>query len=172
MGNGAVNDKYRLSIDPGFGDGTGYALWREDEWTKCVPPEDFGVLTVHGGGADWVNRCLILGEKLNFVMQKGVGSVYCEFPGLFNTAGSHMATAKGDIFKLAFLVGVYANVAHMHQAAFYSVEVAKWKGQMSKDAVAHRIAKRLHEEPWSYPSHSNDAVGIGLWAKGQFTIKG
>ena len=160
---------YTLSIDPGFGSGTGWALWENKDWKKCYPPIDFGVLKASGQGNEWVNRCLILGDAVSFIMQRGVASVYCEFPALFNSAGSHMATAQGDIFKLAFLVGVYANVAHQYRASFYPVEVAAWKGQMGKDVVAERIGKRLHEEPWSYPSHSNDAVGIGLYAKGFFS---
>jgi hypothetical protein len=95
--------------------------------------------------------------------------VYCEFPQLFSSAKSHAAASKGNLFQLSFLIGVFAQVACDHSASFHPVEVNTWKGQMEKDAVAERVALRLHEEIWSYPDHANDAVGLGLHVKGHFT---
>lgn len=159
----------KLSIDPGLL-GTGYALWDSNKWDVLDKPTHFGVLKPSSSsGKEWVERSIDLGQQLKTIIaSNAVEAVYCEFPMKFDSGvgGAASSGKVSDIGKLTFLVGVIAQVAYNEDAVFHPVPVNDWKGQLTKEIVAFRIAKRLVVEIDYYDSHANDAVGIGLWAKG------
>jgi len=108
-----------------------------------------------------------------------VERVYCE--EMIGFDGVRANAARADVLHVAFATGAIFYFAETIGAAFHSVPVTKWKGQLSKDMVYRRILKRygLDERSsedettfgglLSYPiSHDWDAFGIGLFAQGKF----
>ncbi len=162
----------RISLDPGLG-GTGLAVWDEATWRACVEPKATAILLPeYKDGRLWIERCNDLAGQLFFYLRMHkCRIVYCEFPMKFDGAVGVAAISGqvSDIAKLTFLIGTFSATCHRYGAQFIDVPVNQWKGQLSKEAVANRIASRLEIHPNKYPSHANDAVGIGLWAKGVFS---
>lgn len=168
---------YMLSVDGAKQ--TGWALWdvsTPEKRTALVGPIDVGVIvpvaTVKWEGAiDWTS--LQIDELFNRFNDSGLESfvdiVVCEYPQFFQSFAGMTSAAHGDLVKLAIMYGRINQIAVYHSATFKGVEVNTWKGQMSKDAVIHRIKKRLGADAClRFKTHIWDAVGIGLWAKGHF----
>lgn len=156
-----------MTVDPGLS-GTGLAVW--------VPDSDQPLLT----------KSLSLNSKLEHYKRsrsykrlfaefidyetKGIEVCYIEWPRMFESAGGHMSSAKGDIHKLVFLVSCFANACWERGIEYRELPVNDWKGTMSKEMVAERVADRLLCDPKEYPNHVMDAVGMGLYVKGLLTI--
>jgi hypothetical protein len=83
---------------------------------------------------------------------------------MFGSAKGYAVAASGDLVKLSCLVGMIAGLCKAMGIIIYLVPVAKWKGQLTKEAVIYRIEKILGK--CTYEKDEWDAVGIGLWAKG------
>lgn len=188
VGRGGVHDvpvfseTCRLSIDPGLS-GTGLAWWSEQHWGDVVPPIHAENLYCSVGATDstsgslagttssvWQARARSLSEKLQTrIREYAPAAVYCEFPEFMDSASGVMVATKGDLQKLTFVVGNFAQVCWNAGIPFYPILVNEWKGQMSKQKVELRIRKRLPDlvdQPYKAVSHSIDAIGIGLFAKG------
>lgn len=90
----------------------------------------------------------------------------CEFPEFQSGAGREMGWRKGDLQKLTFLIGsIYW--ATRPQVVFFPVSPSKWKGQLPKSVVEHRVIESLGKETCArlkLRTHAWDAAGIGLWA--------
>ncbi len=97
--------------------------------------------------------------------------IIVEYPNMWaNSATSAAASASGDLLKLAAMVGGIIACGHTSEArSVTTVLPVKWKGQLDKDAVKVRVKRALGIEEKS--SHINDAIGIGLWALGNFKIE-
>lgn len=157
-----------ISVDPGIG-GTGVAIWDptypKPAYTKVIRPLP---------NLEWMaNSEHISKEFLNLLKtyEYLVDEVYIEWPGLHQTAAGMASAARGDIFKLMFLVGALTQQCWTNNWIMVAVPVAQWKGQMSKEAVAKRVATKLGCQPDAYPNHVMDAVGIGLAVRGNWTIR-
>lgn len=153
-----------ITVDPGLG-GTGLAAWRDDESV----PYNTKKLTVPTKVGDWVARS----EQYSIDFQNylklhwEVEEVWIEFPGLHTTASGMASAQSGDIFKLTFLVGIYACHAWNYGMAARPLPVNDWKGTLSKDAIEFRVRRVLGDSLTdSYPNHVLDAVGMGLHLKG------
>lgn len=157
----------RLSIDPGLG-GTGWALWKERDWAEARPPARCGVLTP--AAKDWLEASADLAAQLTgFLAQYQVTVLYCEQPAFFDSPTGQAAAKRGDLLKLTFVTGRFAEVARTAGVDFVPVPVNLWKGQMPKEAVIRRILNRLGvRELTQAHSHAWDAIGIGMYAKGVF----
>lgn len=158
----------RLSVDPGLS-GTGWAFWRESEWSKCVPPEATGV--EHAGGDEWhVRTFRIVNAVCSRVSAFEVSHVYIEWAQFYDDPGGHMAAARGDLNKLVFITAALASALHFDIGAkFVPVPVREWKGQLPKRVCNHRIKELLGEQACSnFKTHAWDAVGVGLFKKGFF----
>ena len=172
---GAKRVVYNASVDPGV-NALGWAAWRVDEWGDCAAPAECGVIKVRGLSRPW-------DQKLNDLMHDYRRLVHMRFyPWITfvewpefrsGNAVGNAAAARGDLGHLCFAVGRHAEmvVAGSLLCAFEPVSVSKWKGQLTKKAVMHRIAKKIGTQSQAgkpIASHAWDAVGVGLYAKGCF----
>lgn len=159
------------TIDPGIR-GTGIAIWSLSNWRNETVPIATYVLTPPSND-DWVMATEYLCTNTEPIFQRhNVVKVYCEFPQYFADGKGHAATATGNIYKLACLVGVFMGMFMSRGLEFIPIEVNKWKGQLPKDAVIKRLIKR---EPllanMDIDTHAWDAVGIAFHLKKKFTLK-
>lgn len=119
----------------------------------------------------WELRVFRAAEILSRVCEDyGPYAVWCEWPALHEDSEGGRKTARtGSLVKLAASVGTVMEISRQFGAKFMPVPVMEWKGQMSKEAVKHRIIKRLGASACGeFKSHAWDAVGIGLHKKGIF----
>lgn len=73
---------------------------------------------------------------------------------------SRMATVRGDTFTLALLIGAYVAKAIEYKINVELLTAREWKGQLSKEATAWRVA---HINGQFYINeHITDAVAMGL----------
>jgi hypothetical protein len=160
-------------IDPGL-DGTGVAVFTSLPRTKNIkvkkPSTSQGFTS---SGKHWLdNACSIAAQVDEWIMEVTHHSfrlVFIEWPGLFSgSAVSHAAAAKGDLFKLATLIGCISTRLEHAGMLVIPLPVARWKGQLPKDVVRRRISRAYclkRGERW--PNHVEDAVGMGLAAQGK-----
>lgn len=157
-----------VTIDPGIR-GTGLAIWSLKTWKTATVPLATIVITP-SSTRDWVEAISDIYEEIDKVwVTYNVQKAYCEFPQYFTAGVGHSATAKGDIHKLACLIGVFMGMMLEKGVTFTPVKVTTWKGQLPKKAVISRLKRR---EPFlenmNIDSHAWDAVGIGFYLKGKF----
>ena len=145
----------RITIDPGIS-GTGWAVW-DRNWKLLK----HGVIFA-SSALSWEPKTMQITDRLYDVcIRHNVSEMHIEYPAVFGGAGGAMVAGKGDIVKLAFFVG---HVCAGLQVPFHLVEVRQWKGQLPKDVVIRRIKKILPDVKAT--SHDWDAIGIGLFKKG------
>ena len=157
-----------VTVDPGLG-GTGMAFWQKDFWGQKPYIPFFTHAITAPDKLDWLTRSDIIVEEFQKVLRPQeyvVTKVWVEYPGLHQTAAGHASASKGDIFKLMFLVGRFAQVCYTMRSEFVPLEVNEWKGTMSKEVVIRRISNRLGVSHDHFPNHVADAVGMGLHLQG------
>lgn len=153
------------AVDPGI-NGTGIALW--------CPGDDlypFGTDVLNAPRKlTWWRKALYLADAVADVVDehRDIAILVCECPQFFASAGGEMVAGRGDLVKLAIAVGCIAGrvESNTRSCEFFPVEVNDWKGQLSKENVERRIRRKL--PLGEYTSHAWDAVGIGLFARGDF----
>jgi len=164
-----------VSIDPGLS-GWGYAIFSAEgaDLNRVQPPLEAGSVTPPSK----VNKLpdIKLGQRLghywddlnerleawttNYNLQGGV----VEWPEFFGTsAKGHTAASKGDLTKLTCSAAGIVFALASYGLPCQPIGVRKWKGQLSKDLVIHRIQKILPD--FETESHAWDAVGLGLHFK-------
>lgn len=134
-----------VTIDPG--DHTGVCLWNAGNLREfytigdCLknPEKAFGVL---------YNRHVIFEE-----VELWSGS-----------SVSFASASRGDLFKLAYLIGAYVNTVQHSGGHAYLVSPRRWKGQLNYKQLRHILDKKFSITVNT--DHEASAVGIGLWAKG------
>ena len=149
-----------LTVDPGVN--TGWAIFNNDP--EDVKPVAFGVLRITS------IREVALRMKLAYEFRRhtcryAIDTMIIEGVRSWGSSStSSAATASGDLFYLAHLIG---NI----ECAFFSrvkdirlPSVGEWKGQLPKEVVRKRVERITGISP---PEHACDAVGIGLWHKGK-----
>lgn len=94
-----------------------------------------------------------LPESPSIILLEGV-----EFYG--NSLRSVTATRRGDLFTLAYLVGVYIGVCITLNLRFKVSTFNEWGGQMTPEVINKRLDRALGEHFRS--QHINDAVAMGL----------
>jgi len=161
----ACESEALLAIDPGLG-GTGWALFAKG---RSVPYQT-GVIHCRKATWAWWARANAIAMDLGNTV--GIGwhdhaMVVSEFPMQMQSAAGIATQKDSGIYKLAFLVGLIR--AEFKYAAFRPVTPQEWKGQLPKDVVIHRIRRSLGLKATQHlgiKTHAWDAVGIGLWARG------
>jgi hypothetical protein len=161
-----------LSIDPGL-DGTGWSAWSRKDHGLLVPPLGSGTVECHYPEWPWWIRAQAISAAVqNLAWRFEACYIYVELPRFMESAGAGLAAArKGDLVKLAFLVGDIAGRLCGPPAVrtYVPVPVADWKGGMPKTICHNRILERLPGwKPTTKTSHELDSVGIGLFVKGFF----
>lgn len=74
---------------------------------------------------------------------------------------SEVSSARGDLLKLARLIGVYAGVCFTYNFQCNLVPAVNWKGQLSKRATKTWVEMDL-EQKLNITDHEIDSLGIGL----------
>lgn len=161
-----MRDPYLISIDPGL-QGTGIALW-----DLAQPPVPVAVTVLNRSTkGEWWDRAMLMAQELRGWLEARVPNwcpadiAVCEFPQYQESAGRSMGWRTGDLQRLTFLTGVFAQ--RLRPAEFYPVEPSGWKGQLPKHVVEMRITEQLGKatcKRLGIKTHAWDAVGIGLWA--------
>lgn len=149
-----------ITIDPGL-TGTGYAIW-ETDWALV----ENGVYTPKVAKPLPQKRIDICESLIYTCSKHNVKHAYIEYPQMFGGNKGSMVAAKGDLVKLAALVGYISGCLAINNIKVWDVTVIEWKGQMTKEAVINRIKRLI---PYvKAKSHDYDAIGIGLYIKGVF----
>jgi hypothetical protein len=156
-----------LSIDPGVR-GTGLAVWKMDSFKGVLELPIHVENFMPYSDDDWFKTCWKFHERfIDFLQLWNIKKAYVEWPAYFESAKGHAAATKGDINKLCCLVGLFSGEIWAYGGRIDTVKVNTWKGQLPKDEVQHRIERALPGIEVLKPnSHSWDAVGLGLYAKG------
>lgn len=164
----ARETSHLIAIDPGL-QGTGLAIWRDGVLVEAR------VLDVPSKlrSWPWPARADFLADCVSAPLPDGARdradcTVVCEYPEYF--AGSkNMGWKSGDLQRLTYLVGLFSG--RVAPARFVPVPVHTWKGQLPKHVVEERLIRRLGNAKalQLQPTlHAWDAIGIGMWARGEF----
>lgn len=156
-----------LMVDPGIG-GTGWAYWLEITRTgdrNASLPFLSGSKTPGKGRTGFAAADDLCGWFDGVVDILRPEIVVIEFPELWSSSGlSQGSAAKGDLFKLTYLVGGFGRIVTSRTGKSpVLVSPAGWKGQLPKKVIDARIKLSLGEK---YGSHESDAVGLGLCLQG------
>lgn len=162
-----------LALDPGVDFG-----WAIFEVGSPIPIQ-FGVFNSKRS-KKWLERVSDSAGELEAILRcnRGIRSVYCEWPQFFDNSGGRAVAIKGDLTKLAVAVGCFMEVCRAQFVDFKPVPINQWKGQLPKDVTNRRIQATLEARDstifeeggglFGLRSHAWDAVGIGLWVGGYF----
>jgi len=156
---------HNLCIDPGIA-GTGWALF-DHKWNL----QDHG--NIHSKQMCWENKIEDILKQLQTISFGLPFKIYIEFPAKFSGVKGDMVAGKGDLVKLTYFVGILIGrftATKKWCKSWELIEVVKWKGQMPKEAVIKRI-KRIYSKKVlkkEITNHAWDAVGLGLYLKGDF----
>lgn len=162
---------FKLAIDPGV-NGSGYAFFYNGDL------KDTGVFSPRSTDHEFYDKGLTVCEKfeslfqnlrLHYPINRLNAEVHIEYPAFFGGASGSMVARRGDLVKLAWIVGMITEKAIQHYWTPILVPVNDWKGQLPKEVVVERIKEDYPEvENFNVKSHAWDAVGIGLYALGRF----
>lgn len=175
---------YRVSCDPGI-TGTGLALWDSKSWEQPVAP--IGVVNIYPksltaagifspritrqSATRWLPKAYSVSSQVHdCLLELNPTHFYCEQPEFFANESGQMVAATGDLIKLTFIVGCFARSCWELGIEFVPIPVRQWKGQLPKQVVERRIVDLIGRTAGgkAIMSHSWDATGIGLFAKGCF----
>jgi hypothetical protein len=152
-----------LSVDPGLS-GTGWVLWDSSD-----RPVKAGILTPRAA-EPLFDRCRYIAQNLYKIQFKNQDFLLvCEYPRVFDSAIGQAVARRGDLVKLAVLVGVIAG--RCRSSSFVPMPVNEWKGTLPKPVVERRVQAILGVNrcrKLGAKSHIYDALGIGLHFQGRF----
>ena len=154
-----------LAIDPGVV--LGWAFFPQDRKF----PVAIGIIKPQVKKEFFLQMHSTVAQVVSVIAEHCPKFVAIEWPGFFDSAGGRAVAGGGSLVKLAFGVGKLAQVAEAFGATFEPIPVAKWKGQLSKRIVEHRIRRILpfsRIEKLQPKQHEWDAIGIGLYCRGLF----
>jgi hypothetical protein len=87
--------------------------------------------------------------------------VYLEGTNIYRSSLKSMTAAtRGNLTKLDYLIGGYANICYQLNIDFEIITAQQWKGQMSKEATKAKVF--LLNGKYYNSEHSTDAVGMGF----------
>ncbi len=152
-----------MAIDPGIS-GTGVAFFNGKKLE--------GASNVYSKEKTWQEKALTITAAVETKMvEYSPQAIWIEFPEPMRGSSKTIASRdKGDTLKLACLVGMMMAVSSPEMQL---VKPSKWKGQLSKQIVEQRVREWLigrtsYVNLVKIKSHSWDAIGIALWAMGEF----
>ena len=154
-----------LSVDPGL-TGMGWAVWN-DSWLL-----EAGTFVPKPNGRTDVERIHRAAAEVTAIgISRQCEKVVVEEPQFFGGVGGQMVAARGDLVKMALLVGAIIGMARDAGMEPQLVKVNTWKGQLPKKVVESRITRILGAQEvtsFGLKDHAWDAVGIGLYIQGRF----
>lgn len=147
--------RHTVTIDPGLH--TGIARWNGTAFPKVttfmLPKKTRTLEERLRVAATWFEGYLLSREGVP-------RTAIIEGVEIFDTLKSMTAAKRGDISWLAYLVGVYTNIAWMYGLDVRIITARQWKGQLSKKGTVLRV-KRINGQV--YPNdHTTDAVAMGF----------
>jgi hypothetical protein len=149
-----------LTVDPGFH--TGVAYWKDGLLRSF---ESFNVSTAKAIKTD-EDRLRDMWKKFDGYLQDLEFDVsICYIEGVEAWGGSlksRTAGARGDLSKLAYLVGGFCFICLLRDIEFKVIKVREWKGNLPKSVVESRVRKGIIGLPELTNEHTIDAIGIGL----------
>lgn len=176
-------DMYSVCIDPGV-TGTGIAIFRVKQLKKRADGKPTRIpiiaeelprmtkkwyrLRQDDYQSKWMAKVDWYAWQLRLaVANYNLTSAYMEFPEQWGASEKSQAAAqKGDLMKLAFLCGAFANTLAYAWAVQTTLLFPRdWKGQMSKKVVAKRVRRAIHRVYES--NHITEAVGMGIHLQGR-----
>lgn len=165
----SIKTNWIMAVDPGL-QGTGVAIFRPEKFGTM--PTMVDILKAPKDG-DWWTRCHALSKAIANLVPNPYGTtVVCEMTQYMQAAHRQMSWKTGDMQRLTFLIGcLFATLQADGYTEFLPVETSGWKGQLPKKIVEDRIKRKLGAKACrnlGLKSHEYDAVGIGLWAMGEF----
>lgn len=150
------------TIDPGMNGHTGFAVFN----IKQDAPVNTGI--IKAGCREkylWDFSAYSIARDALTQLRK-CQQVFIELPEFWGgSSTSYTSAAKGDLFKLTFLVGNIFHILTQNGILVTLFSPRKWKGQLKKEMVDDRI-KRILNMKDVFPDHVSDAVGMGLFVKG------
>lgn len=153
-----------LSIDPGVS-GTGWVSWRD------ARPLRSGIVET-APGSSWQVRAYRVARALAAeYTQLGPSLVVCELMEFYGTGSGSAPWATGDLQRILVMSGWFIGLVDAKPRDVVLVRPSEWKGQLPKRVVVDRIKRILTPgvcKRVGFVSHSWDAAGIGLWARGLF----
>lgn len=152
---GLRTDSPIMFVDPGIM-GTGYAQVCED-----INAIESGVIDPRKTWTWDQNARLIVARFIAIVNGKKPSRIVFEFPEFWETPKGHASAAKGDLFKLAFLIGGLSQIAWKMSACPVYVSPREWKGQLPKSLVITRVTQIIGRVP---VNHEADAIGMAIAA--------
>lgn len=143
-----------ISIDPGFN--TGVAVWDkkgELVYTQLIREVKTDELPL---------RILSMTMQLEKICDTyDPNLVLIEGVYLFGEATRSKAAARrGDLFKLAYIVGAYIQVASNYTTYIQVLNANQWKGQLPDQVIKKRVLK--FTGLCFGNQHVPDAIGIGM----------
>lgn len=162
-----------LTIDVGMN--TGYAYWDLNcgwnEKANCPLPVDYGQFSVKPSDVLEYDIIDLADEFENLIDERFCWVRLCVLEGVELWAGSlkSMTSAvKGNLFKLAYIVGMYADICRRKDIEFRIISAASWKGQLKDPVVAEKVERFTGIKLIKSHQHTIDAIGIGLSLMGYF----
>ncbi len=171
-----------LSID--VGTNLAVAVWSAKDWDRVVDPvavwsnstvrvpkqqDGFATGDIRTYVAKLCQSQYFLKTWLNSRGYR-VLTVFYEQPQYFESANA--SARRGDLAKLCMAAGSMVALFEKNETGYPVIEpvaIYNWKGQVSKQVTQNRIKKRLPKaDEYCTSEHIWDAVGIGLYVKGQF----
>jgi hypothetical protein len=85
------------------------------------------------------------------------------------SALSYTAGVRGDLFDLAYLIGMYFEYFQSKDKNVYLTPASAWKGQVSYTALNFRVRKIMNFDLLTnYSDHIINAIGLGLYIQDRF----
>jgi hypothetical protein len=134
------------TIDPG--DNTAICEWIDGKMTDLIT----------------IEKCLSNSPIIHIFSSSFVIIENVELWG--GSSVSYTSAARGDLFKLAMVVGVLINNYKKCGCSIYLVSPRKWKGQLNQEQLQHILSEKFKFKARN--EHEASAYGIGLWAAGMF----
>lgn len=160
--------KKTLCID--VGDHTGYAFWDKPR----VNPETHGQFSLSKHGLlheDIAEMTGLFEEMVDDHVDEYECIDLCIIEGVEIWEGSlrsQTSAKRGNLFKLAYLVGSYSSICLQRKIPFRIVPARAWKGQMKNEMVCMRVERITGIHLKKSYQHEIDAIGIGLSTMGYF----
>lgn len=154
-----------MTIDPGVN--MGFAVFSPDQ----VTPIDTHLIKVPKDSKWLATKAIVFSGTKKFLEQwkaKELQHCFIEQPQFFSSALGLVAAKSDALLKLIHIAAITEYQANELNIETKMLRIVDWKGQLSKEQVSWRIGKILGA---SFPNHIADAVGMGLYLKGELLEK-
>ncbi len=113
----------------------------------------------------------IVSSVIMSVRTYGNAPIFIEKPKFFDTGKGYVAAKSDSLGKLIYLYGRLCQaclMARSENGKIIPLEIAHWKGQLSKEQVKRRVMKARPKLDYSKISGDEiDAIGMGLYILGE-----